>query len=94
MNVRQSSVDPVVVNRQTFVIQAEQMKNRRVEIMDRDWIGFSTKSERVGRSETATFFDTRAGKPAGKAERIVIATISPRLEHRHAAEFCGEDEKG
>lgn len=38
MHVGQSALDAVVVIRQAFVLDAEQMQNRRVEVMPRDTV--------------------------------------------------------
>jgi len=86
-NVRQTSFQAIVVKRQPFMVKAEQVQDRRVEVVDRDNVVDGFVAEVIGRTEAEGSFDSGTRKPAGETFRIVIPSAGTFLEGRHAAEF-------
>src|SRR5687768_10192718 len=75
VNVGEAEVAARVTVGETLVIEAEQMENGGVEIVDVNRIFDCFEAEFVGGPVDCSPFDPTAREPNGKAVRIVIATF-------------------
>src|SRR6185369_14000926 len=58
---------------QLEVVQAEQVENRRVQIVDVNFFLDRVKTEFVGRAQDNAGFDAAAGQPNREAMRVMVA---------------------
>src|SRR5262245_1934915 len=90
MHVRQPSVDPIMPDRELQVIDAEQVEEGGVEVVDVGGViavgGFV--AEVVGGAEGEAGLDAAAAEPVGEAVGVVVAAFAA-LRARHAAELGG-----
>jgi hypothetical protein len=75
------------------VIDAQQMQNRRVQIVVGDGLLLGFVAEVVGRADGLATSDARPGHPDRHRARVVIAADAS-LRDRHAAEFGVPDHEG
>ena len=87
VDVGQAAIDSVVAEGQAFVIEAEQVQDRRVQVVDRQDVFDGFETEFVGRAVADSAFDASSGEEGGKAVGIVISALGTFLEHRHTAEL-------
>ena len=78
MDIRQSSIDPVVPHREPFVINSQQVQDGGMNVID---LGGVISIERfvppsVRRSMRDARFDAAASQPIGKHVRIVISALA------------------
>src|SRR5262249_11154702 len=92
-HVGQPFVPAVVQEGQLFVIEADQVQERGVEVVDRDAIFDGAETELVGGANGLAASDAAAGKPHGVAVRIVVAALAA-LRHRRPAELAGPNDEG
>src|SRR5207237_1002203 len=59
---------------QSLVIQAEQLQDRRVKVVDVDALLAGAESELVSRADGPSALDAAAGQPGREAVRIVVAS--------------------
>ena len=69
------------------MVQAEQMEDRGVQVVDRRDVLDGLVAKLVGRAVAEAAFDARTGKPDGEAAGIVIAPAGALLKRRHAAKL-------
>ena len=84
-----------------FVIDSHEMKQRRVEVVDVDFVFDCVVTEIVGRSVMVAGFDSGAGEPVREAVRIVISSVLmaagdpvKEFESGGAAKFAAANDKG
>ena len=77
---------------QALVIDAQEVKHRRVEVVDFDFVLDGVIAVVVGRAVDRPPFDPRAGQPHREPERIVVAPVGP-LGHRRPAELASPQDK-
>src|SRR5438045_1327288 len=85
--VSQSAFDAIVIERQAFVIQTEQMQQGGVQVVDGANVFDGAMAVLIGGAVAESFLDAGAGQPHREAMRIVIAPLSTALERGHAAEL-------
>src|SRR2546421_12982748 len=91
MHIRQPPIDPVMAERQPFVIDPQQVKDRRMQVIGigggssfpGPFIAFAKRSPRP---------NPPAREPANRRPAIVIAA-GASLTERHAAELGGPDDQ-
>ena len=93
MNIREPPRSAVVVVGEPFVVEAEQVEDGRVEVVDVDHVFDGLVAELVGGTEAEPMLDARAGEPGGEALGVVVAARGPLLERGHAAELGGPDDE-
>ena len=93
VDVRQATIGAVVAESQACVINAEEMENRGVDVVDRGGVLAIQRFEApdVARPERCSSPDAATRHPGGEAEGIVIATHTI-LCARHTAELRGPQE--
>ncbi len=82
MNIGQSTIEPVVVPGQAFVIESKQMKYRGVEIPYRGRIQLCSSTELIRRSIRASF-DAGTHHPTSKPVGVVVSSRGSLLMRRH-----------
>ena len=87
VDVGQTSLDSIVVEGQTSMVQAQQVQNGRVQIVHGGDVFDRLVPELVGRTVAEAWFDTRPGQPDGKAGRIVVAAAGTFLKGRHTTKL-------
>ena len=75
-DVGQAVITAGVAVGQAFVVEAEEMQDRRVEVVDVDFILDRSKAEFVGRSVSGTALHAGPREPRREAEMIVVAAIA------------------
>jgi hypothetical protein len=93
LDVRQTALHTIVFKSESFVLEPEQVENRRVEIVKRMNVLHGFLAEVVGRTVAHTRLHAGAGHPAGEAVRVVVATERAFLKKRHAAELGAPDDE-
>jgi len=83
-----------VVVGEAFVIEAEEVEDGGVEVVDGDGVFFGFGAEVVRGAVGVGFFDAGSSEEAGEGVRVVIAARAISLEEGHAAEFGGPDDQG
>src|SRR6185295_5335208 len=71
--IRQAVIAPAKAIRQSRVIDAEQMQDRGVEIVDVDFVFRNGRSDFVGVAIGQSAFDARASQPRRETRAVVAA---------------------
>ncbi len=87
MHVCQTPVDAIVPERQSLVIEPQQVEDGRVQVMHRRHILDGFEAQFVRRSVANTTLHARTCQYRRKPVRIMVATFRSLLKHRHAAEL-------
>src|SRR5207253_6741578 len=95
VHVRQPPVRPIMAERQPLMIDAEQVQQRGMDIMDlrRVLAVGGLVAPLVARAVGYAPFDAATAEPVGEAERIMIASLAT-LGTRHAPELRGPEDQG
>jgi hypothetical protein len=75
-----------------LVVEAEQVEQGGVEIMDGNRVAGDAVTEFIGFTVNGAAFDAAAGEEDRKCLDVVIAAVA--LGHRGAAEFAAPDDEG
>lgn len=85
-------LNAVVVEREAFVIDTQQMQDRRVHVVCGDRIFYRGIANGVGCTESKYEFETSANQDVCESFRVMIASLvqlsRTGLSIRRAAEFC------
>ena len=90
VNVSEAALDTVIIERQPSVIEANEMENGGVEVVDAGHVLHRLVAELVGLSVVEGLFDAGAGEPHGEPRRVVIAAAGALLKCGHASKFGDE----
>ena len=82
-------IEPIVVPRQFFMVEPQDMKYRGVKVPNGCGIHGCSPAEVIRCTVTNTSFDSGAHHPTSESIRIVIAACRAVLVGRHATEFRG-----
>ena len=88
MHVRKPLFAPAETIRQLFVIEAEQVQYRSMQIVDANRIARHLISEFVRLAIRHASLYATSGQPDGKTERVMVATVAI-ASVRSAPEFAG-----
>lgn len=101
VDIREAEVPTTVEIGEGFVIDAHEMEQGGVEIVDIDLVLHCVKTKIVRRSVVVSGFDTGSGEPGRKTVRIVIATVLVTPGHTvkefkggRAPEFAPANDEG
>ncbi len=95
LDVSEPEVPALESIRQTLVVQAEEVENRGLEVVDVDAVLDGGEAELVGLAEGEAGFHAAAGEPHGISIDVVVATDHlADLAHRCAAELAAPDHEG
>ena len=96
-DIGQAEVAAGIAVGQRFVVEAEQMEDGRVEVVDVDFSLGDAQADVVGGSVDMPAFDSAAGHPDAEAVVVVIAAhfgCERHLRGRGAAELATPDDEG
>ena len=90
VNIGQPSIDAIMPDGKSMMIDTQQVHDRRVDIVNRGWMLSIQwlESPLVTWSDTDSPADSTTAQPIRKAKRIVVPT-APSLRGRHPTEFGG-----
>src|SRR5207245_1506446 len=91
-DIRQSVIPPTVAVGQPLVIQAHQVQNRGVQVVDMDFVLDGVPAVIVGGAVRQAAAHPPAGEPHGESEGMMLAAIRA-LRRRRAAEFAAPDDE-
>ncbi len=91
MHVGQAELPPLELVRQPRVVEAEQVQQRRVQIVDVDAVVRRVETEVVGRAQRDARLDAAAGQPDREGVGVMIASVVAALHHRRAAKLAAPD---
>ncbi len=95
MHVGQPALDAVVIERQPRVVDAQQVQDRGVEVVDIDRLLGHLPADVVGRSVSDAVLEAGSGQPDAEGVRVVIAASThftvPTFGIGRAAELGVED---
>src|SRR6266849_6470617 len=91
MHVGQPEVATLETVRQPGVVEAKQVKNRRVQIVDVHFILHRIEAEFVALAVSDAGLDAAARQPHRKGVGVMIAAIAATLHHRRAAELASPE---
>ncbi len=82
-----------------LVVEAEEMKDRRLEIVDMDGVFGDVEPEVIGRADGLTGLDTATGHPHAEGLGVMIAATTAAeggtgFDHGCAPEFTAPDDEG
>src|SRR6185437_16005904 len=78
---------------ESFVVEAEDVEDGGVDVVDVDLILDGVEAELVGRAEGEARLDAAAGHEHAEAVGVMVAAVLP-LGHGGAAEFAAPDDEG
>src|SRR4051812_26802745 len=93
-DVGQAEVAALGAVGQPLVIDAHQVQDRGVQVVDADAVDDRLVAELVGLAVVSPPLDAAAGQPGGKGVRVVVAAGPPLLHDRQAAELAVADDQG
>ena len=76
VDIGQTEISAGVSVGELFVIKAEQLEHRSVQIVDVNFIFDGFEAELVGRSVNVPSFYPTAGQPGGEAPVVVVAAVN------------------
>ena len=98
MHIRQAELAALEAIGEAFVIDAEAMENRGLEVVDVHGILQGIEAEIIRATESHTGLDTAAGHPDREGLAVMVAsvllTISSTLGVRGASELAAPDDEG
>ena len=75
VNVGEAVVAPAMVKRQTFVVQAKQVQDGRLQIMDMRGAVGNVEAKFISSTESDATLDTTACHPEAKRLRMMISPL-------------------
>ena len=93
VHVGQPALDAVVVVAQPLVVEAEQVQDRGVQVVDRADVLDRLVAELVGRAVAEARVSRRRRPARREALRVVVAAARALLERRHPAELGHPDDE-
>ena len=94
MDVCEPALEAVVVVGEAFVVEAHEVKNGRIEVVNAGGVFFGFGAEVVTGAVAMAFFDAGPGEEAGKGVGVVVAAGAVALEEGHSTEFGSPDDQG
>ena len=97
-DIRQSEIPAGMAKRQSLMIQPQERKDRRLQVVNVDGVFDDMKSEIVGRAVNDARLDPAAGHPHRESLRMMVAAQAPpenrvAFDHRRAAEFAAPNDQ-
>src|SRR5687767_3307090 len=87
MHIGEPEIAALEAMGQARMIEAEEVENRGVEIVDVDAIADAVEAEVVAFTVHEAAFHAAAREPQGEAVWMMIAAVAAALHHRRAAEL-------
>ena len=93
VDIGQASLKAVVVVSEPFMVEAEEVQDGGVEIVNSGDVFFGLPSEDIGSTMSMAFSNPSPGKPSGEAFGVVVSPAGSFLESRHTAKFSAPHHK-
>ena len=93
MHVGQAEIAALEAVGQLGVVEAEQVQDRGVQVVDVDLVGGCVEAELVGLAERGAGLHSAAGQPHAETIRVMVAAVVASLDHRSAAELAAPDDQ-
>src|SRR5690242_2211761 len=98
MNIREAEITALKTERKLFVIEAQQVEDRCLEIIDIHFISGDRETEFIRFTISDAFFDSSPGEKNGKTIRVMItaqniAPGSSAFAERGASELAAPDDQ-
>ena len=98
MDIRQSEIATLRSICQPLMVEAQQMKDRRVQVVYVHLVLYNIKPKIIGRAQSHAAFYAPARKPHGKRAVMVIASLAPlciviTFNHWRPAELAAPDDE-
>src|SRR5215469_5378037 len=93
MDIGKPALCAVVVVGKPLVVEAEEVKDRRVQVVNIDNIFDGLVAELVGGAEAISMLHAGAGEPSGEPLGVVVAALDALLKRGHATELGRPDNK-
>jgi hypothetical protein len=91
-HIREATLEAIVLKGQAFVVEAEEVEDRCVEVIERMNVFHGFLAEFVAFAGANAGFDAGTRHPAGEAIGVVITTFGSFLEEGHAAKLGAPDD--
>src|SRR5882762_1754668 len=88
MDVGQSEIAALEAIAELRMIEAEQVEDGSMQIVDVDLILRGVEAKIIGLAQRESCFDATAGQPIGEAIGVMIAPVVSALDHGGAAKFA------
>jgi hypothetical protein len=92
IHIRQPVIPSRVAEGEAFVVEAEEVEDGGVEVVDVDLVLDRTEAEVVGGAVGEAAADAAAGQPGGEAPVVVVPAVPP-FGCAGAAEFAPPDDR-
>src|SRR5205807_6159706 len=94
INICQTEVAPLEAQSKPFVIDAEQVQNRRVQVVNMHAVLDRREAELIRGAHVSSSLRAAAGQPHGVGIDVMIAADRlTNLAHRRTAEFTAPDDQ-
>ena len=94
MDVGEAEVSALGAVGEFFVVEAEEVEDGGVEVVDVDFVFDGVEAEFVGFSVGEAAFDAASGEDHGEGVGVVVSAVVAELVHGGAAEFAAPDDEG
>src|SRR6185503_1631839 len=99
VDVGKAEVAALETEGQLFVVDPQQVKQGRLEVVDIDGVGDDVVAELVGFAVAHAALYAAAGHPEGEGVGVMVAAplglvVDVALEERRASEFAAPDDQG
>src|SRR6266542_4519252 len=91
MHIGQAVVPTLEPESKPRVVQAEQVQQRGVQVVDMHWIGHHVETKIVGLPVDVARLHAAAGQPEAITAVVVVAAVVAALHHRRPAELAAPD---
>ena len=91
VDVGEASLEAVVIKGQPLVVEAKQVQDCGVQIVDGGDVLLRLPTKRIGSTVSITALDAGPGDPGGEAVGIVVAAAGSFLKSGHAAKLGAPD---
>ena len=94
VHVGESSLDAIVFEGEGFVIEAKEVEDGGIEVVDGKDVLHCLVTEFIGSAVAHPGLDACSREPGSEAVGVVVAPFRSLLKHGHAAEFSTPDHQG
>ena len=92
MHVGQTEIAALEAVGQLGVVEAEQVQDRGVEVVDVDFVRRGVEAELVRLAERGAGLHAAAAQPHRETIRVMVSAVVASLDHRSAAELAPPDD--
>ena len=93
MHISKSAIDSVVLERQTRVVESQQVQNGGVQVVNGQHVFDGLEAEFIGGTVADAGLDSSTAQTRREALWIMVSALRAFLKHRHATKFCTPNHK-